>query len=57
MEERNTDETSLGELITFSRSDFKETSGRATIKIAFDVPDSMRPVLLRFKQNAVVGLP
>ena len=56
-EKRNTDEVSLGERITFSRSDFKGAGGRAPIKMVFNVPDSMRPVLLRFKQNAVVGLP
>ncbi len=53
----NTDKTSLGELITFERADFIEKGRTVQIKIAFDVPDSMRPVLLRFKQNAVVGLP
>ena len=53
----NTDKTSLGELITLSRSDFMGRGRTAQIKIAFDVPDSMRPVLLRFKQNAIVGLP
>jgi len=56
-EKRNTDEVSLGERITFSRSDFTGAGGRAPIKMVFDVPDSMRPILLRFKQNAVVGLP
>lgn len=56
-QERNTDEASLGELITFFRSDFKGAGRTAQIKIAFDVPESMRPVLLRFKQNAIVRLP
>jgi hypothetical protein len=53
----NTDGASLGELITFSRADFKGRGRTAAIKLAFDVPNSMRPVLLRFKQNAITGLP
>jgi len=56
-QKRNTDQVSLGELITFERSDFTGRGRTAQIQIAFDVPDSMRPVLIRFKQNAVAGLP
>jgi len=56
-QQRNTDEASLGELITFSRSDFSGAGRTVPVKIAFDVPNTMRPVLLRFKQNAIVGLP
>jgi hypothetical protein len=56
-QQRNTDDASLGELITLSRSDFRGAGRTAPVKIAFDVPDTMRPVLLRFKQNAIVRLP
>jgi hypothetical protein len=56
-QQSNTDEASLGELITLDRSDFMGAGRSAQVKIAFDVPNTMRPVLLRFKQNAITGLP
>ena len=56
-QQSNTDEASLGELITLDRSDFMGAGRSAQVKIAFDVPNTMRPVLVRFKQNAIAGLP
>jgi hypothetical protein len=56
-QQSNTDEALLGELITLDRSDFMGAGRSAQVKIAFDVPNTMRPVLLRFKQNAITGLP
>jgi hypothetical protein len=56
-QQSNTDEASLGELITLDRSDFMGAGRSAQVIIAFDVPNTMRPVLLRFKQNAITGLP
>ena len=56
-QQSNTDEASLGELITLDRSAFMGAGRMAQVKIAFDVPNTMRPVLLRFKQNAITGLP
>jgi len=53
----NTDEASLGQLITLARSDFMSAGRKAQVKIAFDVPNTMRPILVRFKQNAIAALP
>lgn len=50
----------LKEAIVFARTDFVSESsyGRvAWIDLSFDVPKSMKPVLLEFKQNAVVAMP
>jgi len=56
-EEKNTDQTFLSELITFSRMDFAGSDKIAWINIAFNVPNRMTGVLLRFKQNATAKLP
>ncbi|RKY11651.1 MAG: hypothetical protein DRP65_03620 [Planctomycetota bacterium] len=51
---------SLSEIVEVSRGAFEVVSGCGRVAwfdLAFSVPSDMRPILLEFKQNAVVQLP
>jgi len=48
-------DTSLDEIIEIPREMFKKRI--AWIDLAFNVPGSMKPALLEFKQNSVIELP
>ena len=52
----DTDMAKLDEIISVPRKDFNKRKF-ASFDLAFDVPNGMQPVLLQFKQNAVVDLP
>jgi hypothetical protein len=49
--------TRLSDVITVKRSDFEEKATVRWIDFAFYVPNDFVPVLVKFKQNSIAGVP